>query len=110
MTIRTELDSFLLNHDLILHENPEKKLIKNLIISSIELDLFITQIRAFIRKISEQCGYTIPDNLRLDFRLDYLKLLQNFDEIHLGLTDKLAELLFHQIYFFVASLPQFWHL
>ena len=34
MTIRTELDSFLLNHDLILHENPEKRI-------SVELELFI---------------------------------------------------------------------
>ena len=39
MTIRTDdLDSFLLNHDLILHENPEKKIVENLII--IEFDIF----------------------------------------------------------------------
>ena len=42
MTIRTELDSFLLNHDLILHENPEKKISQNFDYKlSIELDLFI---------------------------------------------------------------------
>ena len=34
----------------------------------------------------------VPDNLRLNFRPDYLKLLQNFDEIHLDLTDKSVEL------------------